>query len=79
MKIQTLLTIAVLLAGGAVAQDLGQPTSSTPYDKYLGPLRATMSALGSQSPGVDVVKQYVRTGRGFRYLNEGPLRAADTC
>jgi len=50
MKIQTLLTIAVLLAGGAVAQDLGQPTSSTPYDKYLGPLRATMSALGSNHP-----------------------------
>jgi hypothetical protein len=74
MKTQTHLTLAALLAASAIAaaQDLGRPTSSTPYDSYLGPMRATMSALGSNQPGIDMVKQYVRTGRSFRYVMKDP-------
>jgi hypothetical protein len=74
MKTSTLFTIAALLAAGsfAVAQNLGTPTGSTPYDGYLGPMRATMSALGSNKPGMDEVKQYLRTGRSFRYFMKDP-------
>ena len=56
----------------ALAQDLGKPISSTPYDSYLGPMRTTMSSLGANHPPMDSVEQYVRTGRGFRYYMKHP-------
>jgi hypothetical protein len=59
-------------ADRAIAQDLGKPTSSTPYDRYLGPVRTTMSSLGNNRPPMDLVEQYVRTGRGFRYYMKHP-------
>lgn len=65
--------LAVLFAVEFVSgQDLGQPTSSTPYDRYLGPVRTTMSSLGNNKPPMDVVKEYVRTGRSFRYYMKDP-------
>lgn len=59
--------ILAALSAVAAAQDLGKPTSSTPYDRYLGPMRATMNSLGSNHPDLSLVKQYVRAGRSFRY------------
>ena len=62
----------VILSAFVLAQDLGRPTSSTPYDRYLGPVRTTMSELGTNHPPMDVVRQYVRTGRSFRYYMRDP-------
>lgn len=56
----------------ARAQDLGRATGSTPYDAYLGPMRTTLNTLGANQPSLDEVKQYVRTGRGFRYVMKHP-------
>jgi hypothetical protein len=74
MKTPLILALILLMAGGrfAGAQDLGQPTSSTPYDAYLGPMRATLSSLHGKAPPLDEVKQYVRTGRSFRYVMTNP-------
>jgi hypothetical protein len=74
MKTQTLVAIAVVLATVRFvqAQDLGRSTSSTPYDGYLAPMRATMSALGGNRPEMPLVKDYVRTGRSFRYYMNHP-------
>jgi hypothetical protein len=74
MNTQTLLAITAtfVVSASAPAQDLGKPTSSTPYDRYLGPVRTTMGSLGTNHPGMDSVEQYVRTGRGFRYYMKDP-------
>ena len=64
----------MLVTSGLIrAQDLGTPTSHTPFDAYLGPMRATLSSLGSNHPEVPVVEGYVRTGRGFRYYMKDPM------
>jgi hypothetical protein len=65
--ILTLLTATIL-----PAQDLGRPTSSTPYDKYFGRMRAVLSDLGNNHPPLELVEEYVRTGRGFRYYMKDP-------
>jgi hypothetical protein len=74
MKTKTLVVITAFFATVRFVQgqDLGRSTSSTPYDTYLGPMRSTMSALGSNRPEVPVVKDYVRTGKGFRYYMKHP-------
>ncbi len=74
MKTQTLLALAanIFLSALALGQDLGKPTSATPYDRYLGPVRTIMHELGPNHPPMDVVRQYVRTGRSFRYYMKDP-------
>ena len=51
----------------SVALDLGSPTSRTPYDAYLGPMRSVFSRLGGGQPDAAQVAQWVREGRAFRY------------
>ena len=74
MKTHTLLVLITILTLGAFAfaQDLGKPISSTPYDRYFGPVRTTMHELGSNHPPMSTVEQYVRTGRSFRYYMRDP-------
>jgi len=74
MKTKTLFAIAILISGGlALAQDLGKPTSKTPFDAYLGPMRSVLSSLGSNHPELPEVEGYVKTGRAFRYYMKDPL------
>jgi hypothetical protein len=47
--------------------DLGKPVQSTPYDKYLGPMRDVLGRLGANHPTMPLVNGWVREGRGFRY------------
>lgn len=74
MKDRSLLIIIGTLAFSALAfaQDLGKPTLSTPYDRYLGPVRTTMNELGTNHPPMGLVEEYVRTGRSFRYYMKDP-------
>jgi hypothetical protein len=69
-----LIAFLALLFGNdfASGQDLGRPISSTPYDRYLGRVRTTMSSLGNNHPEMSLVEQYVRTGRSFRYYMKDP-------
>lgn len=74
MKIRILILNATLTfaATVAIAQDFGKPTSATPYDRYLGPVRTTMHELGGNHPPMNLVEQYVRTGKSFRYCMKDP-------
>src|SRR4051812_49167842 len=75
MKKSNALIAATLLITGEfiLAQDLGKPTGSTPFDSYLGPMRSVLSSLGSNHPALPEVAGYVKTGRGFRYYMKDPL------
>ena len=75
MKTLALVIVLTLVTttGLAPAQDLGQPTSSTPYDKYFGRVRAVLSELGNNNPPMELVEELVRTGRAFRYYMKDPL------
>lgn len=74
MKTKSHLIIPVMFAAGGLVfgQDLGKPTSSTPYDAYLGPMRTTLNTLGDNKPPVGEVTTYVRTSHGFRYNMKNP-------
>lgn len=74
MKTKILFAIAMCVTGSlAMAQDLGKPTSKTPFDAYLGVMRSVMASLGSNNPALPEVEGYVKTGRGFRYYMKHPL------
>ena len=66
------LTTLLLTCSSLLAQDLGAPTGRTPYDPHLGPMRSVLGSLGSNKPSLDEVKQYVRTGKSFRYYMKDP-------
>jgi hypothetical protein len=73
MRTPTLVALVLVSAGSFLsAQDLGRPTSATPFDNYLGVMRNTLRSLGSNDPALPAVEQYVRTGRGFRYVMKDP-------
>ena len=56
----------------AEAVDLGNQSSSTPYDKYLGPVRTVLSSLEGQKASMDQVKVLMKKGRSFRYHMDNP-------
>jgi len=47
--------------------DTGRPTSGTPYDRYLGPVRQVLGRAGGGASTVDEVRSQLRTARRFRY------------
>jgi len=65
-----LVLFSLLVTGHALLAevDTGRPTSGTPYDKYLGPVRAVYAKSGGDSPTVDEVRAQLRTARRFRYF-----------
>lgn len=73
MKILFLFIVVLASGASGFSQDLGKPTSSTPYDPYIGTVRSVMSSLGKNTPPLDSVSEWVRIGRGFRYYMKNPL------
>lgn len=66
-QIFLMLLALFVVRGPLVAEvDIGRPTSSTPYDNYLGTVRQVLSRSGG-SPTVDEVRSQLRTARRFRY------------
>ena len=64
------LLLVLLAAGGAplYAQvDTGRPTSGTPYDRYLSPVREVLGRGGGSAASIDEVRSELRTARRFRY------------
>ncbi len=58
------------------AFDAGTPSESTPYDRYMSPVRSVLSTLGQHKPSMDEVKKLMVEGRNFRYRMENPYVAA---
>jgi hypothetical protein len=52
-----------------------QPTTFTPYDRYLGTVRSVIANLDGSSPTMASACELVREGRRFRYLASDPYRA----
>jgi hypothetical protein len=75
LAIALLLLITTKLATFA-AFDVGAPSDSTPYDRYMTPVRTVLSSLGSQKPTMEQVKKLMIQGRNFRYRMENPYVAA---
>lgn len=68
----TALAIAIPAPAHAGSVDLGSPCGSTPYDPYLSPLWSVLRRLNGKKAGIDDVRSYVRTARGFRYFMNDP-------
>ncbi len=52
-----------------------QPTTFTPYDRYLSTVRAVISNLETQPVDMGLVARLMKQGRGFRYSLRDPYRA----
>lgn len=79
ITMKTLLSLALLLTAkltASAAFDLGTPSDSTPYDRYMTPVRTVLSHLGQQKPSMEQVKKLMIQGRGFHYHMDNPYIAA---
>jgi hypothetical protein len=65
--LSTVVTALLVLSAKSLALDLGETTSRTPYDPYLGPMFSVFGHLGGGQPDPVMVEQLVREGRAFRY------------
>lgn len=74
----SIFSLALLLTAKftAAAFDIGTPSNSTPYDRYMSPVRTVLSQLGQQKPSMEQVKKLMIQGRGFHYRMENPYVAA---
>src|SRR5271170_6641144 len=65
-----------VLAFSHTTLDLGSPTSATPYDSYMAPVKEVLDHLGSQDDSMDRVRHLMEIGRSFRYSFTTPYEAA---
>ena len=52
-----------------------QPTSFTPYDRYLGVVRGVISNLAERASSISLACKLMREAHGFRYTARDPYRA----
>ena len=79
MKKALLTFFACLVAHAAFASasvDLGSPTSATPYDRFLFPVKHVLNHLGGEETSMERVRQLMHIGRAFRYSFTDPYVAA---
>src|SRR5689334_12298243 len=70
------LFLAAQLGVSAASLDLGHSATSTPYDRYMRPVRQVMGSIGKEETSMARVKQLMREGRRFRYTFDDPYTAA---
>lgn len=76
-KLAIALSLLITSKFAALAAfDIGAPSDSTPYDRYMTPVRTVLSHLGSQKPTMEQVKKLMIQGRNFRYRMDNPYVAA---
>ena len=77
-KMKSLITALIALAGttAAMALDLGNASSATPYERYMNPVKTTLASLGKERPTMDKLNALMKTGRSFRYRMDDPYTAA---
>ncbi len=74
--LSSLGAILFLVANSPAAVDLGTPSSSTPYEPYMRPVRQVLGSLHGEKASMEKVKQYLRVSYGFRYSFTEPYVAA---
>src|SRR5688500_8438171 len=72
----TFLALVALKVAALAGVDLGTPSSHTPYERYMAPVRNVLGSLNKQKPSMDQVKQLMKQGRSFRYHMDDPYRPA---
>jgi hypothetical protein len=75
LAIALIALIASSLTSSAVV-DLGMPSSATPYDRYMAPVKTTLSSLGKNRPNMETVNALMKQGRSFRYRMDNPYVAS---
>src|SRR5471030_2018851 len=77
-NIALFLTSLFLTHLGFAAVDLGLPSSGTPYDRYMSPVKHVLGQLDGQKEqaSMDRVRQLMREGRRFRYSFTSPYTPA---
>jgi hypothetical protein len=71
-KLTALFLFLSSLASFAAEADLGRPSKSLPYDRYMGSVRSVLGALDNRKAEMDVAKQLMKQGRSFRYHLDDP-------
>jgi len=71
-----LAAVLVLATKATAAFDLGTPSSSTPYEPYMQPVKKVLGGLGGQKATMGQVKDYMKTSFSFRYKFTEPYVAA---
>jgi len=73
----SLLSLLTLASSSfAVTLDLGSASSSTPYDRYISPVKSVLTHLDGGRPDLNRVSQLMREGRSFRYSFTNPYVAS---
>lgn len=70
-SILALITLLTVQAAALAGVDFGSP-SSTPYDRYLGPVREVLGTLSKEKPTMQRVQTLMSQGRSFRYHMDNP-------
>ncbi len=72
------IAASVILAGNATALafDLGAVSPSTPYDRYMTPVKQVLASLPPDTASMDRVQTLMRLGRAFRYTYTDPYNPA---
>src|SRR5687768_7677757 len=71
-----LLLLGAHLSATAASLDLGYDAGSTPYDRYMRPVRQVLGNLEGDSASMTRVKGLMKEGRRFRYVFDNPYTAA---
>ncbi len=66
-----LITLLTVKATALAGVNFGAP-SSTPYDRYLGPVREVLGSLSKAKPTMERVQALMSQGRSFRYHMDNP-------
>lgn len=74
--LSSLSAVLIFAANASAAFDLGTPSSSTPYEPYMRPVKQVLGSLNGQKADMGKVKQLLKVGYGFRYTFTEPYVAA---
>jgi hypothetical protein len=77
-SLKSLASVALLAfaSSASAALDLGSPSSSTPYEAYMRPVKQVLGSVSSSKADLNKVKELMKVGRGFRYTFTEPYLAA---
>jgi hypothetical protein len=73
--IRNFLSLVFAAATASAAVDLGTPSSSTPYEPYMRPVKQVLGSLGGSKADMNRVKDLMKEGRNFRYTFTEPYLA----
>ena len=79
-NISALFSFAMIVASAADSAatgiDLGARSPSTPYDRYMAPVKNVLGSLPLDSASMERVQTLMRVGRAFRYTFTDPYNPA---